>query len=99
MVQEPDIWAVVPVLATTDVMKTAAFYRDILGKLVQPVTVFPDHLHIVGPDKRRPGVRTDHKPVRVSKKQCSPLSIQPSIGGNVASSQGDLGPKPGMVAE
>lgn len=31
MAQEPDIWAVVPVLATTDVMKTAAYYRDILG--------------------------------------------------------------------
>ena len=31
MAQEPDIWAVIPVLATTDVMKTAAYYRDILG--------------------------------------------------------------------
>ena len=31
MVQEPDIWAVVPVLATMDVMKTATYYRDTLG--------------------------------------------------------------------
>ena len=31
MAKEPDIWAVIPVLATTDVMKTAAYYRDTLG--------------------------------------------------------------------
>lgn len=31
MAREPDIWAVVPVLATTDVAKTAAYYRDVLG--------------------------------------------------------------------
>ena len=28
---EPRFWAVVPVLATTDVLKTAEYYRDVLG--------------------------------------------------------------------
>ena len=28
---EPEYWVVDPVLATNDVMQTAAYYRDILG--------------------------------------------------------------------
>lgn len=42
MAQEPDIWAVVPVLATTDVMKTATYYRDVLGFAIDETFSGPD---------------------------------------------------------
>ncbi len=42
MESEAEIWAVVPVLATDDVSKTAAYYRDVLGFAMDDTVSGPD---------------------------------------------------------
>ena len=39
---EPEFWAVVPVLATNDVVGTAAYYRDVLGFVVDDTFSAPE---------------------------------------------------------